>query len=230
MSVGIFAYVRSTDQEAAAPSSAKVVPSGPPAGKLEQPENEQERTRGEDDSTEAMDPAKVDEELVTTELSRGGQGGEADTQRSSRAQRGSDTEGETSRDSSSDRRRQEKVKSEGAGRTSTSRDRSEDGPPVSLSMTHSPLRSARMGSSELITVRMSAPRSTKVVLHSGPAGGPIKRTRLKAKSGGRWEGWIDFKGTSVGDDFSYWLVATHPRATTSAKSGSRSAPHRVSIQ
>jgi len=101
---------------------------------------------------------------------------------------------------------------------------------VSVSIVHSPLRSARMGSSELLTVRMDAPRSAKVVLHSGPAGGPYKKTRLKAKSGGRWEGWIDFRGTSVGQDFNYWLVATHPRAASSDTSASRSSPHRVEIQ
>jgi len=227
VSVGIFAYIRSTEQEAAEPSAGKVVPSGDQAG---QSDKELENSRGEEDPTEVVDSAEVIGEIVPIELNLGGQGEEADTRRSSRAQRGSDAERDTSRDSSSERRRQEKVKREAAVGTSTSRDRSEEGPPVSLSITHSPLTSARMGSSELITVRMSAPRSTKVVLHSGPAGGPIKRTRLKAKSGGRWEGWIDFKGTSVGDDFSYWLVATHPRANASAKSGSRSAPHRVSIQ
>jgi hypothetical protein len=115
-------------------------------------------------------------------------------------------------------------------RAAASRSERDAGGPVSLSISHSPVRSARIGSSELVTVRMDAPRSAKVVLHSGPSGGPYRRTRLKAKSGGRWEGWIDFRGTSVGEDFHYWLVATHPRASAPARSGSSSAPHRVSIQ
>jgi len=106
----------------------------------------------------------------------------------------------------------------------------ESGAPVSLSLSHSPLRSARVGSSELVTARMDAPRSSKVVLHSGPAGGPYKKSRLKAKSGGRWEGWIDFRGVSAGENFHYWLVATHPRASSAAQSGSRSAPHQVALQ
>jgi hypothetical protein len=106
----------------------------------------------------------------------------------------------------------------------------DSGSPVRLSIVHNPIRSARMGSSELVTVRMDAPRSSRVVLHAGPAGGPYKKTRLKAKSGGRWEGWIDFRGTSVGEEFHYWLVASHPRASASDSAGSRSAPNRVEIE
>ena len=106
---------------------------------------------------------------------------------------------------------------------------SSSGPPIDLVLRHKPITKARVGSSELVSVRMDAPRSAKVTLTAGPAGGPFKRSRLKAKSGGRWEGWIDFRGVSAGDEFRYWVTATHPRATSTATSGSRATPHRVVI-
>jgi hypothetical protein len=159
------------------------------------------------------------------EISRGAprERGDPDTSSDTRASESSEERVRRRREASERRRLRE-------ARENRGKVESESSGPVSLSIVHSPLRSARMGSSELLTVRMDAPRSAKVVLHSGPAGGPYKKTRLKAKSGGRWEGWVDFRGTSVGQDFHYWLVATHPRAASSATSGSRSSPYRVEIQ
>ena len=116
------------------------------------------------------------------------------------------------------------VAEEAAAETSSS------GPPLELALRHKPITKARVGSSELVSVRMDAPRSAKVTLSAGPVGGPFKRSRLKAKSGGRWEGWIDFRGVSAGDEFQYWVTATHPRATNTATSGSRATPHRVVIE
>ena len=65
---------------------------------------------------------------------------------------------------------------------------SSSGPSIELALRHKPITKARVGSSELVSVRMDAPRSAKVTLSAGPVGGPFKRSRLKAKSGGRWEG------------------------------------------
>ena len=159
--------------------------------------------------------------------------------------RNSRSDAEGSVDGSPPERREESVEEERARlrreaierrRTREAKARQEpvevdSGSPVRLAIIHSPIRSARMGSSELMTVRMTdAPRSSRVVLHAGPRGGPYKKSRLKAKSGGRWEGWIDFRGTSEGGEFHYWLVASHPRAPASATSGSRSAPNRVEIE
>jgi hypothetical protein len=169
------------------------------------------------------------------ELDAGQEDSRDGTSRGAPAERGaldtSDARATESRDERSRRRREASERRQlREGRENRRQVESEAAGPVSLSIVHSPLRSARMGSSELLTVRMDAPRSAKVVLHSGPAGGPYKKTRLKAKSGGRWEGWIDFRGTSVGQDFNYWLVATHPRAASPDTSASRSSPHRVEIQ
>jgi hypothetical protein len=230
VSVGVVAYIQSADRKPTGLSTGSVVSSEDQVGQSAPPADESGASRDADAATEVVEQENLDEGVADAELDLGNQGEGTGAVASGRAQRGSDIqEPEMTPDSSSDSRDRERGERAASVRD-RSRDRSEDGPPVSLSITHSPLVSARMGSSELITVRLSAPRSTKVVLHSGPAGGPIKRTRLKAKSGGRWEGWIDFRGTSVGDSFSYWLVATHPRASAPARSGSRSAPHRVAIQ
>jgi len=146
-----------------------------------------------------------------------------------RRQRGS--EDTSAAEGSSDRRERRRKNADSGGRSDDSEEESAgSGKPVSLLIAHRPITAARVGSSELVTVNLDAPSSTRVVLHSGPAGGPYKKARLKAKSGGRWEGWIDFKGTSVGSDFHYWVVASHPRASSNATSASRSSPHRVAIQ
>lgn len=126
--------------------------------------------------------------------------------------------------------REERLERERREAAEAGEDEDEGGGPVSLSLKHSPLRSARAGASELITVRLEGPRSSKVVVHHGLPGGSHKRMTLRAKSGGRWEGWLDLRGLESGGEYSYWVVATHPRAASSATSGSRSSPHRIRLQ
>ena len=80
----------------------------------------------------------------------------------------------------------------------------------------------------MVSVRMDDAAGANVVLHFGPPGGPFEQRPLGAKSGGRWEGWLPLP--TVGGALEYWVTAEHPRASLPASSGSRSAPHRVSIQ
>jgi hypothetical protein len=106
--------------------------------------------------------------------------------------------------------------------------RAADSGPVTLSMRHRPVASGGPGASELVSVRMDDAAGAVVVLHFGPPGGPFDQRALGAKSGGRWEGWLPLP--TVGGALEYWVTAEHPRASLPASSGSRSAPHRVSIQ
>ncbi|MEE2830693.1 MAG: protein kinase [Myxococcota bacterium] len=100
---------------------------------------------------------------------------------------------------------------------------------VELQLTHRPIREARPGASALVSVTLAGPRKSKVVLHYGPAGGPYRKKALRAKSGKRWEGWMDSDLPS-GATLEYWVVGSHPAAKDSVRSGSRSSPHRVSIR
>ncbi len=91
------------------------------------------------------------------------------------------------------------------------------------------MRGGAAGASTLVSAKCNGPRSTSVVLYSGPEGGPYSSTTLKARGGGRWEGWLQFGG-AAGDTLEYWIEAEHPRADATGRSGSRSNPHRVPLK
>lgn len=101
---------------------------------------------------------------------------------------------------------------------------------VSLSVSHRPLTSGSSGASDLVSVRIEgAPRDTAVTLHFGPADGPHRTTKLRARSGGRWEGWLSFDA-AAGEQIEYWIVATHPAADGPASAGSSSQPFVVQVK
>ncbi len=100
---------------------------------------------------------------------------------------------------------------------------------VPLGLSHSPRTAGTAGSSDLITTRVQGPPGLRVVLHSGPAGGPYEQVTLKARSGGRWEGWLDYD-VPAGQVIEYWIVASHPSVTSQESSGSRSNPHQVVVE
>jgi hypothetical protein len=101
--------------------------------------------------------------------------------------------------------------------------------PFTLTLTHRAARNGAAGASTLVSVKANGPRSTSVVLYSGREGGPYGSTSLKARGGGRWEGWLKFEGAS-GDTIEYWIEADHPRADNTGRSGSRSEPHRIPLK
>lgn len=101
--------------------------------------------------------------------------------------------------------------------------------PVTLGVKHRPLKKGQAGSSDLLSVRIDGPDGTTVTLHHGPTGGPYQQLPLRAKSGGRFEEWLNFPSTP-GLTLEYWVVATHPAAAASASSGSRSNPHRLALE
>jgi len=100
---------------------------------------------------------------------------------------------------------------------------------VDLEITHRAIAAGDAGASDLVSVRLSGPPDSRVVLFSGPPGGPYGQSALRGKSGGRWEGWITFAGSS-GGRFEYWIVASHPAADRDVTSGSRSSPHVVELR
>ena len=101
--------------------------------------------------------------------------------------------------------------------------------PVTLTVSHRPLSKGQAGSSGLISARVQGPAGIQVVLHYGPSGGPHSQLSLRAKSGGRFEEWLNFP-PSPGASLEYWLVATHPAAPSSAASGSAGNPHRLVLE
>ena len=69
-----------------------------------------------------------------------------------------------------------------------------------------------------------APPSDAVVLLSfGPPGGPTSEKSLKAKRGGRWEGWLPIPTTGA---VVYDLTVRHPRASGPVRLG----PYEVKVQ
>ena len=102
--------------------------------------------------------------------------------------------------------------------------------PVTLDLSHRAIVSGASGASDLVSVRIQgAPRDTVVTLHFGPAGGPFRTSKLRGKSGGRWEGWLSFDAAS-GEQIVYWIVATHPAADGPASAGSSSRPFVVQVK
>ena len=101
--------------------------------------------------------------------------------------------------------------------------------PFTLTVSHRAVRRGAAGASTLVSAKVNGPRSTAVVLRSGPEDGPYSSTTLKARGGGRWEGWLQFGG-APGDTIEYWIEADHPRADNTGRSGSRSDPHRIPLK
>ncbi len=101
--------------------------------------------------------------------------------------------------------------------------------PFTFTVDHRPVRAGAAGASTLVSVKLNGPRSSTVVLHSGPAGGPYSTTTLKPRGGGRWEGWLQFAG-EPGDTLEYWIEATHPQADAPGRAGSRSDPYKIPLK
>ena len=101
--------------------------------------------------------------------------------------------------------------------------------PVVLRLKHRPLKKGQAGSSDLVSVRVDGPKGVTVSLHHGPMGGPHSELRLRAKSGGRFEEWLNFPSTP-GSTLEYWVVAEHPSAERPSLSGSRVNPHRLVLE
>jgi hypothetical protein len=100
---------------------------------------------------------------------------------------------------------------------------------VTLTLTHRPVTVGDAGASDLVLARLEGPRDTRVVLHSGPAGGPYRQTTMRARGSGRWESWLEFE-VPAGSRIEYWISASHPAADVEAGAGSRSSPFVVEIR
>lgn len=101
--------------------------------------------------------------------------------------------------------------------------RSSPGP---LVIHHVPLKKGRAGASDLLGARVDGGGTIEVIVHSGPAGGPFRPQALKAKQGGRFEGWLRFD-VPAGTELHYWLEAR--RGSEVITEGSKSAPLVVPV-
>ncbi len=98
---------------------------------------------------------------------------------------------------------------------------------VRLTVTHTPVVRAALGSSKTIEARVGGPEGTVVQLFWGPENGPYDSRPMKASSTGTYRAMLSFDAPGK---VQYWIVARHPEAEPSrVMSGDRFNPHVVSV-
>jgi serine/threonine protein kinase len=99
--------------------------------------------------------------------------------------------------------------------------------PGHLSIDHTPITRASLGTSKVVAVKVDGPSDTRVELWFGPEGGPHQKVDCEALGNGVWRGSIRFDAAGTTE---YWIVARHADTTPRiAVSGSKASPHRVSV-